>query len=217
MKILALDTSTPTCMVGLINGNQKNCLNQFAPMQQARLILPMIQELLEEANLSFENLDALAFGCGPGSFTGTRIATSVILGIGFARNLPVIPISSMAVLAQTAYEEWGWKKILVTLDARMSQIYAGYYVCNDEQISLLRKEQLVAPDNVPDIFEDEWYGIGDAFSVYQTVLKQKLGHKLLKINPLQPPRAEAMLTLAGRAFQTKNWVKVSEVSPTYLR
>ena len=105
MKILAIDTSSNACGVALLCNNEVKALHELAPMQQTQKILPMIDALLGEAKVSLNQLDALAFGCGPGSFTGVRIAVSVMQGLGYAMNLPLIPVSSLAALAQAAYVE----------------------------------------------------------------------------------------------------------------
>src|SRR5579871_1229278 len=108
-KILAFDTSSQVCSVALLNGETITSSYQIAPMQQAKLILPMIQKIIKAANITLDELDAIAYGCGPGSFTGMRVANSVAQGLGFAKHLPLIRISSLAILAQSALEEQKWE------------------------------------------------------------------------------------------------------------
>src|SRR5690606_29845388 len=105
MKLLAIDTSAQACSIALQIDDEVKVWHEVVPMQQAQLILPRINQLLQESNLSLNQLDAVAFGCGPGSFTGVRIATSLAQGLGYALNIPLIPISSLAGLAQAAYAE----------------------------------------------------------------------------------------------------------------
>src|SRR5690349_9145853 len=133
--ILAFDTSTSACTVALQNGDFVSVRHQLAPKQQAQLILPMINELLSSTSLTANELDAIAYGCGPGSFTGIRIASSVAQGIGFAINKPIIPVSSLAALAQTAFLEQQWTRLLVAVDARMGKIYWANYVINPSGIA----------------------------------------------------------------------------------
>src|SRR5471032_2163673 len=107
MKILAIDTSANACSVALLINNETLSSHKVIPMQQAQLILPMIEELLLTANITLNQLDALAFGCGPGSFTGVRIAASVAQGLAVAHDLPVISVSSLQALAQAAFLQLG--------------------------------------------------------------------------------------------------------------
>ena len=159
MKILAFDTSATVCSVAIQNGEQVRFLHKIAPMQQAKLILPMIQTLLAEFSLTFEDLDAIAYGCGPGSFTGIRIANSVAQGIAFAAQKPVIQVSSLAILAEAAYLEHSCRKMLVAVDARMNQIYwASYAVGQKGYVELIGEEHLCVPDvaNLPE--KNDWCG-----------------------------------------------------------
>ena len=123
MKILAIETSSHACSVALLNEDKVKISHIISPMQQAKLILPMIDELLKSSALTLNDLDAIAYGCGPGGFTGVRIAASVAQGLGFAVKLPIIPISSLAVMAEAAFLERQWRKLLVAVDARADQIY----------------------------------------------------------------------------------------------
>ena len=126
MKILAFDTSSNACSVALLNGSAVHSSNKTLPMQQAKLILPMIHTLLDECSVGLEELDAIAFGCGPGSsFTGIRIATSVAQGLGFATQKRLISVSSLAALAQTAYLAHGKERVFVAVDARMESNLLG--------------------------------------------------------------------------------------------
>nr|VFJ96912.1 MAG: tRNA threonylcarbamoyl adenosine modification protein YeaZ [Candidatus Kentron sp. H]VFJ97120.1 MAG: tRNA threonylcarbamoyl adenosine modification protein YeaZ [Candidatus Kentron sp. H]VFK02851.1 MAG: tRNA threonylcarbamoyl adenosine modification protein YeaZ [Candidatus Kentron sp. H] len=127
MKILAIDTATDACSVALHLDGEYWGRHELAPRQHAEILLPRIRELLSEAGLSLNHLDALAFGRGPGAFTGVRIATSVAQGLAFGADLPVVPISSLHALAQGAWRERGERNLLAALDARMGEVYWGAY------------------------------------------------------------------------------------------
>ena len=138
MKMLAFDTSAGACSVALLNNESVEISHIVAPMQQAKLLLPHIQNLLNQAGLALKDLDAIAYGQGPGSFTGIRIAASVAQGLGYASGLPIVPVSSLAILAQTAFLEEKWDKCLVAVDARTEQVYWAHYVANNSGLMELK-------------------------------------------------------------------------------
>lgn len=222
MNILAFDTSSPACSVALYT-EEKNPQGQtlahheVAPMQHTSIVLPMMQSLLDAAGLTLAELHAIAFGCGPGSFTGIRIAASLAQGLAYANHLPVIPVSSLAAAAQAAYMANGWEKLLVAVDARMGQIYWCAYHINDGMVVQDFPEELVATDSVHQIAEGEWYAIGDAWKSYSDQLIECIGRKPCQVDTEQLPSAEAVLYLAKERFRKGDWVEASEALPVYLR
>lgn len=219
MKLLAIDTSSSACSIALQINEDVTLLHEVAPMQHAKLILPMLNELLTSTDITLANIDAIAYGCGPGSFTGIRIASSVVQALGFAVNKPIIPISTLAVIAQAAYMEHGCEHSLVALDARMGQIYwAIYKVIENESVALQGEEQLIKPDNLSiSIPEGAWSGIGDAWASYKEILVKSLGFQPSNIIPDQLPNAAALLKLANIKFAQGEWVSPSAALPNYLR
>ena len=129
MKILALETSSPACSVALLSETGSRVRHEVLSLKQTSCLLSFIEEVLGPDR---DSLDALAWGCGPGSFTGLRVAAGVVQALGFAKQWPVMNISSLAALAQTAYLEHGWKRLLVAVDARMNEVYWGVYHINQE-------------------------------------------------------------------------------------
>ena len=127
MNLLAIETSDAACSIALQVGDAIHARHEVIPMQQSQVVLPWIDELLRAKSITLNQLDAIAFGCGPGSFTGIRLATSIAQGLGYGAGLPLIPVSSLAILAQTAYQTLGWDRVLVAVDARMQEIYTGAY------------------------------------------------------------------------------------------
>lgn len=149
VTILAFDTSTHACTAALQVGKKIYSRFQIAPNQHAALLLPMIQELLIDANITRTDLQAIAFGAGPGSFMGVRLATGIAQGLAFGLKIPVIPISTLQIIAQTAHEKTGAKKIIAGWDARMQEIYWGMYVCDEEGVMRAQQEDaLCAPDQL---------------------------------------------------------------------
>lgn len=208
--ILAFDTSSTACSVAIQKGKETKGLHKIAPMQQAKLILPMIQELLTDLSLSFSDLDAIAFGAGPGSFTGIRIASSVAQGIAFAAQKPVISVSSLAVLAQSAYLEHECSRMLVAVDARMDQVYfAEYEIGQSGIVELIGEEKLCYPADLVINKTDEWCGVGDGFA--------KLSIQPANIYSTVSHQALALLPLALKKFEKSQCVAAAAALPSYLR
>jgi len=150
IKLLAFDTSTTACSAALLYDNHLITRFTIAPRQHTQLILPYLQELLAEAELTLAQLDAIAFGRGPGSFTGVRIAASIAQSIAFAIDLPVIPVSTLQVLAQGAYRELNVDKFYAVLDAQMNEVYWGVYGLDKDKIMReLAPESMGDPKHVP--------------------------------------------------------------------
>jgi tRNA threonylcarbamoyladenosine biosynthesis protein TsaB len=216
VKILAFDTSSSVISIALQCDEEQVFFHQVAPLQHTQLILPNIKSLLDSCDLSLNQLDAIAYACGPGSFTGIRIASSIAQGFGLATSLPIIPISSLAVLAQTAYLEQQWTNLLIALDARMDQIYWAVYQTNANGIvELLGEEQVLFPDQTSiNNNQLDWFGVGDGWDKYQTALSK---HNVQKMANAQQPHARALLSLAKIKLKNGDWVASRDAVPIYLR
>lgn len=218
LRMLAFDTSTTACSVALLNDTQVKTAHVVAPMQQAKLILPLIHDLLAEQDLALTDLDAIAYGRGPGSFTGVRIAASVAQGLGYATSLPLIAVSSLAILAQTAFLERQWEQCLVAVDARTQQIYWGRYAINGSgHMELEGAEQLTSPNEVKIPNNTKWYGIGDGWENYKETWDNRLEGQPLTLGAELLPSAKALLTLAEVKFNQGEVIAPFEAIPVYLR
>ena len=165
MKILAIDTATEACSAALYFDGEINQQYRVAPREHSHIILPMIDQLLAEAGIRVSDLDALAFGRGPGSFMGVRIAAGVTQGIAFAWDLPVVPISTLAAIAQTAHAETGATSVLSAIDARMNEVYWGAYRLSDDGcMELTGKEIVILPEQVNCPGEHDWCGAGSGWA-----------------------------------------------------
>ncbi len=214
MKLLAFDASTPACSCALYLDGEITERYEIAPRQHAALILPMADELLTEAGLKPIELEGIAFGRGPGSFTGLRIACGVAQGIAFAADIPVAPISSLATLAQAAYVENGAQKVLAAIDARMSEVYWGMYVIDKQGIMRCEGEESVcAPHHISLPSAGDWYGVGSAWTIYADILAAKCGLSQGE----SYPQARAMIPLALAAFAEEQIVSAENALPVYLR
>jgi tRNA threonylcarbamoyladenosine biosynthesis protein TsaB len=217
--ILSIETSTTACSVALAINEQVIQRYALAPREHAQLILPWVESLLAEAGLRLNQLDAIAVGRGPGAFTGIRIGVGVAQGLAFGADLPVIPVSSLQILAQTAYAKSQCDRVLVAQDARMNEVYwAGYRLAEtglmisviDDQISLAEKVQLPLDDQ-------SWFAVGDAWQVYQQALTQHMsGISFKEISGLFP-EAQYLSILATQLFSQGQSVAPEEALPVYLR
>lgn len=135
ITLLALETATEHCSVAIWQRDANGQLSvlarrQHAPRQQTELILPMVDDLLAEAGLALGQFTAIAYSCGPGAFTGVRIAAAVAQGLAFGADLPVVPVGSLQTLAQATHRQFGARLALAAFDARMQEVYAGAYAAD---------------------------------------------------------------------------------------
>ena len=216
MKLLAIDTSTEACSAALHIDGEIYERYEIAPRRHAELILSMADQLLTQAGIKLNTLDALAFGRGPGSFTGVRIASGVIQGLSFASELPVVSVSSLAVMAQGAVGKS--QTLFSAIDARMEEIYWCFYrVAEDQLVLPLNDEKVSSPDSIDFSGPEPCYGIGSGWGRYRDVLIQKFGKYLAGIDAECYPRARDMIPLAIRDFKQGNVVAAGDALPVYLR
>lgn len=217
MKILAIDTSSIACSVALLDDKKIRLKHEVIPLQHAKSILAFIEEVLDA---EIASLDALAWGCGPGSFTGLRIAAGVIQSIGFAHQLPIISISSLAALAQTAYAKHGWKEMLVAIDARMAEVYWGTYLVNSiGYVELVGQEIRSVPGEIvgKKLINSPYHGVGDAWSSYKTVLSHSFASAPESFDVSCLPSALAVAHLARIKYEKGEWLQPWDALPKYLR
>lgn len=221
-KILGLDTSTEACSVALYIDGQVSEIYEVCPRNHTKKILPMVDQLLGQANLKIEDLDSLAVTRGPGSFTGVRLGICVAQGLAYAANLPIVPISTLEVVAgQALLISDEFQSAVVALDARMNEIYFAAYTRDKLKLNLVIEEQVVAPENlapVPqDLFEQKVVGLGHGFARFGEELLQKLELPLASVDEAALPRAGALVALAGQYFSKGETVTAETCLPIYLR
>lgn len=247
MKILAIETATEACSASLYLDGMIHERFEVAPRRHTELIVPMVRDLLAETQLKLEDLDVLAFGRGPGSFTGVRIAAGVVQGMALGADLPVVPVSTLEALALEALEESEAKYALVALDARMKEIYWGVYRRERKKdravtipsrhplpSSLLDEdpagcfsgpwlsrieETVVAPERVV-VTKDAWkaVAIGPGWTVYGEVLRRRIGdNRLVEVRADRLPRASQVAKLAAVMSARGEGVRPEMALPVYLR
>lgn len=217
-RILAIETATTACSAALVVDGDIRERYALAPRQHAALILPMIESLLLEAGITVLQLDAIAFGRGPGSFTGVRIAASVVQGIAFAAERPVVPVSTLAALALGGQRETGQARVLAALDARKHEVYWGSYVHADDGTLELQGEEVVcAPADIAVPAAGDWVGVGSGWDSYGPALMQQLDERVVRVMPDLEPRAVDVARLSIDAFEQGRAVSPEQAIPVYLR
>lgn len=200
MKILAIDTSTHACSAALLYNNSITQRFIVAIQQHTTFILPMISELLEEADVNLSQLDAITFGAGPGSFTGVRLAASIVQGLALANNTPIIKISTLRGLAQEIFESVGDTKVFIALDARMEEVYFGEY-----QIDSYGIMQAVTPDK---LIKTECITVDNAAKIYNDIMIKDYNINL---------QAKTVAKIAATDFAKGLIATVDQALPVYLR
>ncbi len=214
MKILALETATEACSAALnIDGEIRERF-EIAPRGHSASILPMLESLLAEADISLRQVDALAFGRGPGAFTGVRIGVGVAQGVAFGADLPVLPVSTLAALAQATNAG----QVLAALDARMDEVYWGQYRRDESGLMRLQGEECVAaPEATPAVQGEGWLGAGSGWGAYAGSLRARHAAQLDAVAADALPRASAVSQLAVAAFGAGEAVGAEQALPVYLR
>jgi len=183
-------------------------------VQHSERILPMIQEILAEGGQSLMQLDAIAFGRGPGSFTGLRICAGVVQGLAFGADLPVVPVSSLAALAQGVDAT----RVLAAFDARMHQVYWGAYVRNAQgMIELVGEEKVQTPMQVPVPDDAGWVGAGGGWDQYSAELTARLKNRVTAWRAQCFPRARSVAQLGIYVYENGLLLSPEQALPVYLR
>ena len=217
MKLLAVETSTEACSAALFIDGTITERFELAPKIHTQLILPMIDSLMTEAGLKPQQLDALAFSRGPGSFTGVRIATGVIQGIALGADLPVVPVSTLAAIAQDFFDNNAENVAYVAMDARMGEIFWGVYRRDNQGYAELIGVEAVTPAASGEFSDLAGVGVGSGWAVYSQELTTRLAGLVTHYQADKLPRAGAIARLGAWGFERGLAVAVEQAMPVYLR
>ena len=216
VKLLAIETATEACSAAVLIGDDVIERYQVAPRQHNELILPMCEQVLAQAGVTLKQIDALAFGCGPGAFTGLRIAASVTQAIALAHDLPVASVSTLANLAHQTNMQIG-ERVLTAIDARMEEIYWAIYEKNSQgDVELLTAEQVQSPATIS-VEHDVMYGQGTGWGSYLNELNDKVNLTQDNINGQALPRAAVTAELGRGKYLSGDVVEAMQALPVYLR
>jgi len=224
MKLLAIECATERCSAALwLEGEVMHLHHDGTQQRNSESLLPMVSSLLKEADLRLPALDVIAFGAGPGAFTGLRVACGVAQGLAFGAGLPVLPVGTLEVLAE------GMKRCLppqaeplrclAVLDARMGEVYAAEFLEQDQDWVMLSGPELSRPESIHcDAVADPLFGIGNAFPLYHDQWVERLGTRLKWVeSALQVPDAIPLARLAARRFPILGGLPPEEAHPVYIR
>ncbi|WP_312689196.1 tRNA (adenosine(37)-N6)-threonylcarbamoyltransferase complex dimerization subunit type 1 TsaB [Kosakonia sp.] len=219
MRILAIDTATEACSVALWNDGTTFAHFELCPREHTQRILPLVKDVLLDADLSLTQLDALAFGRGPGSFTGVRIGIGIAQGLALGAELPMIGVSTLATMAQGAWRKTGATRVLAAIDARMGEVYWAEYQRDDQGIwqgeeteAVLKPEAVIARLQQLD---GEWAMVGTGWAAWPEM--SQTAALTLTNGETELPAAEDMLPIAQQLFAQQRTVAVEHAEPVYLR
>ncbi len=216
--LLALETATEACSCALLHGDDLALREHLAPRRHGDLLLRDCQWLLARAGLTPADLDAVAFGRGPGAFTGLRIAAGAAQGIALAHDLPVLPVSTLAVMARGAHRRLGARRVLVTIDARMGEVYWCAYAIDEQGLPRpLDEERVSDPAHVHLPEGGEWTAVGTGWAAHGEALARATGLDPARARPHWYPSAEDLLPLALTDLQAGRALPAEAAQPVYLR
>lgn len=226
-RILSIETSAECCSVALSDGEDTREKYEHAPRRHAELILPMVRSLLAEAELALGQLGGIAFGRGPGSFTSLRIGIGVVQGLAWGADLPVVPVSSLAAVAQAACDRGlppGVGRVCVAMDARMQEVYTANFEVDADGFVIPSGEEQVCPPGYIRTEHAAWLhpegtagvcAAGNGFEVYPEL--EKLAGELGFYLSDCWPRASAISRLAARWLENNQPLPAAQAQPVYIR
>ncbi len=214
MNLLAFEASTSHLSVALWSEGELAEKSALLPNGGSERLLPWAMELLAEGGLTLKRLDGIAFGAGPGSFTGLRLACGVVQGLACGLDLPVVPVGTLAALALAC----GDGAVLACLDARMNEVYLAAYQVAGETVAEVLAPKVGAGKTAPLPEGPGWRGVGDGFaSAEGTKLIARLGKRLVSVDAARFPTAAAVARLAAPILVRGDGVPAAKAQPLYLR
>jgi len=213
LKLLAFDTSTELCTAALDLDGQVLVREEMAGNRHSQLVLPMVRELLAEAGMQLTDMDGLAYGMGPGSFTGLRIGCGIAQGLALGADLPVVGIVTLEALAfgQSA------PQVFACLDARMHEVYAAAYRREGDDMVCELPPGVYKPEAVPSPGGKGWLGCGTGFAAYGEALARRLGDVIGEVRPAAFPHARDIAALARPRFLAGEGMPPDRAEPLYVR
>ena len=214
VKIIAFEAATSRLSVALYRDGVITEKSAEVPNGGSERLLPWANELLAEGSLTLRQLDGIAFGAGPGSFTGLRLACGVSQGLAFGLDLPVVPVGTLAALALTS----GEGKVLACLDARMNEVYVAAYEVAGDSVQEIMVPKVSSGETVPVPDGEGWRGAGDGFAtVHGDAIRSRMGMRLGEVDACAFPTASAVARLAAPVLACGGGVAAAQALPLYVR
>ncbi|HIC46825.1 MAG TPA: tRNA (adenosine(37)-N6)-threonylcarbamoyltransferase complex dimerization subunit type 1 TsaB [Methylophaga aminisulfidivorans] len=217
MNILALDTCTEMCSVAILKNGELFEQSLLTQRGHSEKILGMLDEILSQADCRLADMDCIAFGRGPGSFTGVRVGVSVAQGIAFAAKLPVVPVSTLAAVAQRAIDEHGADHIAVAMDARMQEVYSAIYQSVDGLAELSGEERVCLPELICLDNDSSFFAAGSGWKEYEELMTTKFSGQIHGMDNQLLPTAAAIAKLAVKQVENGHALAAEQAMPVYLR
>jgi tRNA threonylcarbamoyladenosine biosynthesis protein TsaB len=214
MQILAFDTSTSWLSVALYDGSEAIVVTERCGNASSERILPSVGELLARAGTVLSRLDGIAYGAGPGAFTGVRIACAVAQGLAFGADLPVYGVSTLDALAQAAWRTHRWPRVVACLDARMREVYVSASVREHNVMNAIVEPRVQKPADVERPDDGEWWGAGDGFAAYATLCDQL---RLVACDAELIPDGQSIAECAWPRVVAGGGVPAERAEPLYVR
>ena len=214
MRILAIETSGDWCSIAVGDGVRWHVREEHAGQSHSERALALVRLALADAEWALASLDGIAFGAGPGSFTGVRIACGLAQGLAFGAELPVVPVPTLAALAHTVWRSTGQEKIFACLDARMREVYVAAYARHGEDWLEVAAPAVLPPSALVALEGEGWFGVGNGFDLYAGLVTQ-LG--LAGADAAARPTARAVGELALPQLAAGEGVPAAAARPLYVR
>lgn len=213
MNILALETSSEYCSVALWQDGAVVERCELVGQKHSEMLMGMLDGLLQDAGLRIQDMEGIAFGKGPGSFTGVRIACGVVQGLALGANLPVLGICTLQALAQAS----GKARVIAALDARMGEIYHAAYARQGDAWITLSEPRLCKPEEAAALPGNDWFGAGSGFATHGTALAERYAGQLQGVDGAAVPQAAALVALGASQFAQGLGEDAAQALPLYLR
>ena len=216
MNLLAIDTSSSACSVAVQVGAEIIEKHVVEPRQHTKILIPMIEGLLRDADLTLSDLDTVVLGNGPGSFIGMRIGASVAQGICHGAGLQIVPVSSLAAIAAEVIEEHGAENILVAQDARMREVYLGRFHADAGRLPAADDEESICGIGPLSVPGGNYAAAGAGWNNYPDLLAQN-SHLIAATTDVIYPRARYLVQLGVKSKQAGRAMAPGALVPAYIR
>lgn len=218
MNILAIECSTEVLSVAVFANGEIRERTEEGGRRHGDRLLPMISAVLADVRVNKIDLSAVAFGRGPGAFTGVRMAVAAAQGIAYGLDIPALPISSLAALAQEGFDRGAAPPVLALLDARMGELYAGFFDVDEEGLVITTEDEiLVRPEALALPGDDVWCALGPGHRAHRTALEERFGYRIDTLERSSFPQASSLVRLAARDLRHRRGVPAAQAQPVYLR